>query len=470
MSRFRILIVDDEVPILDLCRLALEEIPGAVVSAETDGAAAAKRLEQERFDLAITDMILPGVSGIDLVRLARARDPELAILVVTGHPSIGTAVEALRAGAADYLVKPLELEALKRTAHHLLAGERLARENFLLARQVARRSAGDLIPGASPAAAELARTIDRVAAADVDVLVTGETGAGKELVARSIHRASRRRAGRFVPVDCGAIPASLLESELFGFERGSFTGARDPSIGLFEFADRGTIFLDEIGDLPVSLQPKLLRVLQERRLRRIGGRREIGIDVRVIAATHRDLERRIEQSLFRADLYYRINVARVVVPALRDRREDVPALVEHFIARTARELGKDPLPVEPDALDMLVQHDWRGNVRELANMVRSMLALADGRLLTVDDLPESVMRPSALRAAGRPASGAACAAGGFFAQRAAQVEAFEREFLTALLGDHGGDVIAAARTARLPRGTLYRLLGKHEIAPDRFRR
>jgi DNA-binding NtrC family response regulator len=298
----------------------------------------------------------------------------------------------------------------------------------------------------------------------VDVLVTGETGTGKELVARAIHKRSRRSTGPFVPVDCGAIPDALMESELFGHERGAFTGADARRMGLVEFADGGTLFLDEIGELPLPLQAKLLRVLQERRVRRVGARQENAVDVRVVAATSRNIDQMVERGEFRRDLFYRINVVRIDLPALRSRGDDIGLLAECFANRAAQEMGRTVGGLSTDVYQILKSYHWPGNVRELQNVVRRAIAMTRSPVAGVDDLPDEIVA-----AAGR-AAGAEAGAVGFFAQRAEHVARFEKQYLSDLLARHLGDVSAAAREARLPRGTLYRLMKGHGLDGASFRK
>jgi DNA-binding NtrC family response regulator len=306
--------------------------------------------------------------------------------------------------------------------------------------------------------------IERVAVSSVDVLVTGETGTGKELVARAVHKRSRRSTGPFVPVDCGAIPDALMESELFGHERGAFTGADARRMGLVEFADGGTLFLDEIGELPLPLQAKLLRVLQERRVRRVGARQENAVDVRVVAATSRNIDQMVERGEFRRDLFYRINVVRIDLPALRSRGDDIGLLAEFFANRAAQEMGRTVGGLSTDVYQILKSYHWPGNVRELQNVVRRAIAMTRSPVAGVDDLPDEVVA-----AAGR-AAGAEAGAVGFFAQRAEHVARFEKQYLADLLARHLGDVSAAAREARLPRGTLYRLMKGHGLDGASFRK
>ena len=303
-----------------------------------------------------------------------------------------------------------------------------------------------------------------MAASSVDVLVTGETGTGKELVALAIHNRSRRSAGPFVPVDCGAIPDSLMESEFFGHERGAFTGADARRMGLVEFADSGTLFLDEVGELPLPLQAKLLRVLQERRVRRVGARQESPVDVRVVAATARPIEIMMAQGSFRRDLYYRIAVVRIDLPPLRSRGDDIGLLAECFANRAAQEMGRPLGGLSTDVYQVLKGYPWPGNVRELQNVVRRAIAMTSSPTAGIDDLPDEVVSASGRTGGHEPNLV------GFFARRAEHVARFELQYLKDLLARHSGDVSAAAREARLPRGTLYRLLKGHTLDPAAFRR
>ena len=304
--------------------------------------------------------------------------------------------------------------------------------------------------------------IQRVAETDFDVLIVGETGTGKELVARAVHRRSQRKEGPFVPVDCGAIPDQLMESEFFGHERGAFTGAQTRSLGLFEIANKGSFFLDEVSQLPPRLQAKLLRMLQERKIRRVGGTKEIDLDLRVLAASSRGLEHEVRLGNFRLDFYHRINVARIDLPALRDRTGDIPLLVNHFFDRYANELGKTPVQLSPEVLEVLENYAWPGNVRELQNVVKRALAMGGKPEITLEDLPDEVVA--------RAGDSLGSPSGGFFQLRERRLISFEKDYLRNLLSNCHGDVTAAASEARLPRGTLYRLLKKHDLNPADFRR
>lgn len=307
----------------------------------------------------------------------------------------------------------------------------------------------------------VAETIERVADSGVDVLILGETGTGKELVARSVHNLGRRADGPFVPVDCGAIPENLLESEFFGYERGAFTGADRQRRGLLEAASGGTFFLDEIGDMPLVLQAKLLRVLQERKLRRVGGNDEVDVDVRIVAATSRDLDQMVQERRFREDLYYRINVVRIDLPPLRERGDDLGLLAEHFTLRYSREMERRVPAITPAAYSLMRSYHWPGNIRELQNVLRRAIVLSDDDRITTDELPVSLVA-AAGAADGTPGKG-------FFDIRNEYLARFEREYFESLLRRHGGNVKESAREAGLPRGSLYRLLKSHAVDPADFR-
>ncbi|MEX2544843.1 MAG: sigma-54 dependent transcriptional regulator [Phycisphaeraceae bacterium] len=461
MSKARVLVVDDEPGMLEVCADTLARVDGLEVTVEASGSRAVRLLTDQTWDMLISDVRMPDIHGVDLLRIARRHDPNLVVLMLTAFPSVETAVQSMKLGAADYLTKPFMPEELRATVGRLLEQRKLREENDLLTRQVERgKRFGDMI-GASDAMRRVFDVVERVAPNDVDVLILGETGTGKELIARTVHQQSRRKDNRFVPVDCGAIPEQLLESEFFGHERGAFTGADARSLGLMEFADGGTFFLDEIGQLPINLQAKLLRALQERRIRRVGGTQEIELDVRVIAATSLDLTAEIARERFRSDLYYRINVARIDLPPLRERLQDVPLLAHHFIQRHAQEMGHTQIKLAPDALEVLCSYAWPGNVRELQNVIRRALAMTRDDELRVDDLPDEVVTAAGVGSADNDQ--------GLFELRDQHVTAFEKQYLTELLHRHNGDVAEAAAEARVPRGTLYRLIKKHGLTPGAFR-
>lgn len=463
MPAWRILVVDDEPWMTEACAEILSGIRGARVVTETDPSRAMDRIRAESLDLAVMDVRMPGVDGLELLQRAREEDPNLAVLMMTAFASIDSAVESMKLGASDYLEKPFDADRLLSVVERLLDEKGVRDELRLLRRRTEKHHLFDDIIGESPRMQELFDFIDRVAASDVDVLVTGETGTGKELVARSIHRRSRRADRRFVPLDGGAVPPDLVERELFGHERGAFTGADSRSPGLLEYADGGTFMLDEIGELPVTAQAKLLRVLQERRIRRLGGNHEVPVDVRVIAATSRDLEEEMAAGRFREDLYYRIAVAQVEVPPLRDRPEDIPLLCERFVRQFATHLDRPPPRMEEDLLEVLQRYPWPGNVRELQNQVKRLVLMAEGNELRARNLPDSLVL------AADHAGPAGTRRRGYAAQREARIEDFEREFLHQLLRACDGEVRRAAREADIPRSTFYRLLQRHDIDPDRYR-
>ena len=461
MIKMRVLIVDDEEDMLDVCRDILKKLEGVETVTECQSKQAAKRLAAEPFDLMITDIRMPGMNGVDLLRSARGHDPHLPVLMLTAFPDVETAVESMKLGALDYIRKPFLPENLLATVKRILETKRLKEENAVLARHVEQAYRFDDMIGESAPMRAVFDTIRQIAQSDTDVLVVGETGTGKELVARSIHRNSRRRDARFVPVDCGAIPEGLLESEFFGHERGAFTGAHAKSLGLLEIADGGTFFLDELAELPLLLQVKLLRALQERKIRRVGGKDEIDLDFRVVAATSHDLGAEVRAGHFREDLFYRINVIRIELPPLRERADDLRLLTSHFVSRYTRKMGKPVVDVSDEVLEIFSCYPWPGNVRELQNVLRRAITLTRHTTLMVDDLPDEVV----IKATKQGPSNK----DGFFQLRTQRVDSFEKEYLTTQLVECQGDVSAAARQARLPRGTFYRLMKKHGMQADDFR-
>ncbi len=460
MSQTRVLVVDEDDPKAArlLNSLTAAQFPAALERVRPEGDFET-RLREFPADLALV-VLRQSAAGLDAVARLRKLDSELPLVVAAESPSVATAAACLRLGAAEYLDEALLEAELPSAVERLVAGRRLGAEHRLLRRQLERPYGFDEIIGTSPAMQRVFETIVQVADADVPVLVTGETGTGKELVARAIHSRSRRADRPFVPVDCGAIPENLMESEFFGHERGTFTGADSRRIGLLEFAHGGTFFLDELGELPPVLQAKLLRTLQERKIRRLGGRDEIDIDVRIVAATARDLGAMVRDGRFRQDLYYRIKVVEIVLPPIRERGDDLGLLAEYFATRASREMGRPLTGISPEAFQVLREHPWPGNARELQNVIRRAVALSTDNMLGLDDLPDDVVA-----AAGQWQS----ASGGFFELREQQVARFEREYLTALLERHRGDVKLAAQEAKLPRGTLYRLMKNHGLDGAMFR-
>ncbi len=376
-----LLIEDDPGIVITLRRLLREE--GHEVVVETRGDAGLANALANDVEVVITDMKMPGLSGLDLVRKLHAAKPRLPIILMTAHGTTETAIETTKAGAFDYLLKPFEMNELLALVDKAITSSRLMTEPVELG---TRGSGRDAMIGNGRAMQAIYKEIGRVASRPVNVLILGETGTGKELISRAIYQHSDRANAPFIAINCAAIPETLLESELFGHERGAFTGAENRRIGRFEQADKGTIFLDEIGDMTLGTQVKLMRVLQERVLQRLGGKETIPVDVRVLAATHRDLETAIKNKQFREDLYYRLSVVVIKLPPLRERREDIPDLVRFFMRKYAGELGVENPSIHADALDVLGAQNWQGNVRELENAVRKVLLLAQGYTINPDHI------------------------------------------------------------------------------------
>jgi len=372
---FRVLVVDDEPAQLELVAGFLRKHGFEVLEAG-DGRSALEQFRKAPFDLILTDQKMPGLSGLALLEAARGITPEVAVIVLTAYGTIETAVAAIKAGATDYLTKPLNLDELLHRINQVSERQRLATENRELREALRERHRVEGIIGESGRMQEVLSLVRRVAPTDTTVLIRGESGTGKELIAKAIHYASPRAAGPLVRVNCAALPESLLEAELFGHEKGAFTGAVASRKGRFELADGGSLFLDEIGDLPSHLQVKLLRVLQEREFERLGSSRPIPVNVRLLAATHRDLEAFIRDGRFRDDLYYRVNVVTLTVPPLRERREDIPPLIDHFLEKVSRRDGKAITGLTREAREALLRYDYPGNVRELENLVERAVVLS----------------------------------------------------------------------------------------------
>ena len=390
-----LLIVDDEHALREAIAERLAD-HGFVVEQATSGEEALQRLSDFAFDILITDLRLPGIDGARVIEAALERYPEIIAIVITGYGTVKDAVEAIKQGAADFITKPFQFDALLHVLRSALEQRRLKSENAYLRSQLEDRYRIDGLVGHSRVMRELFQLLETVAATSSTVLITGETGTGKELAARAIHHNSPRRANRFVAINCSAIPETLLEAELFGHVRGAFTGAVGARQGRLEQAHKGTLFLDEVGTMSPALQAKLLRVLQEREFERVGDSNTVKIDVRVIAATHSDLVRMVADATFREDLFYRLNVIPVQLPPLRERREDIPLLVQHFLQKLATEAGRGPVTISQDALRRLMAYHWPGNIRQLENAVERALAFNQGRSqIDVHDLTADIQQPAA---------------------------------------------------------------------------
>src|SRR5271155_2186903 len=380
-----ILIVEDEAKMRRLLEFNLGE-DGFETRSAADAEAGLDLLLREPVDLVLTDLKLPGMGGLEFLHAVKRADAALPVIVMTAFGTVETAVEAMKAGASDYVLKPFSLAEMRMVVHKELDVRRLREENRSLREQLGKRYEHPNIVARSPKMQETLATVERVAPTNATVLLGGERGVGKDLIARAIHEKSRRASGPFIKINSTAIPENLLESELFGYEKGAFTGAATSKPGKFELADKGTLFLDEIGDVPPVTQVKLLRVLQEREFERLGGTRTVKVDVRLIAATNRDLRAALEEGTFREDLYYRLNVVPIDIAPLRERKEDIPDLVNLFIARFAGDSGKPVKSISPAALDRLMRFEWPGNVRELQNIIERACALAKGTVLEAADI------------------------------------------------------------------------------------
>ncbi|TLM68915.1 MAG: sigma-54-dependent Fis family transcriptional regulator [Deltaproteobacteria bacterium] len=386
-KKHRILIVDDEESLREFLSIMLHR-EGYQVDTAVDGLQAAAHLRDHTYDLVISDIKMPRMGGLELLRHIKERAPETVVLMVTAFSTTEEAVEAMKQGAYDYITKPFQNEEIRLIVKNALERRELRQENLALKEELGKRYSFEGLIGKSKAMQDVITLIRKVAASPVKVLITGESGTGKELVARAIHFQSDRRDQPFVPINCGAIPENLLESELFGHEKGSFTGAISQKQGLFETASGGTIFLDEIGELPPMMQVKLLRVLQENEFRRVGGTRAIQVDVRVVAATNRQLEEAVSNGSFREDLYYRFNVIRIDLPPLRSRREDIPMLIDWFWERFT---GRKEVQVAEDAMRRLIDYHWPGNIRELENVIERATVLGHEGRITLDCLPPNLL-------------------------------------------------------------------------------
>jgi two-component system response regulator PilR (NtrC family) len=389
MSGPRVLIVDDESSLVEFLTVLCNG-EGFEVDSALSFAAARERLADRAPDLVLCDILMPDGNGLDLLREINAQPSAPAVVMMTAFTSTKTAIEAMKLGAYDYLAKPFDVDELKVVVHKALEKRRLAEENVYLKGELAGRYGFKNLIGRSARMQQVFKLVERIARTTSTVLIQGESGTGKELIARAIHFSSARAGERFLSINCGAMPESLLESELFGHERGAFTGAVRDKKGLFQEANRGTLFLDEVGDMTLTMQVKLLRALQDRAVRRVGGNLEEPIDVRIIAATNRILADLIARGEFREDLFYRINVLPIDLPPLRDRREDIPILVDHFLRRYAERLGQAPRRISVEALRLLEAYHWPGNVRELENLIERAVALANGPAIGVADFPANL--------------------------------------------------------------------------------
>jgi DNA-binding NtrC family response regulator len=448
-----ILIVEDEAKMRRLLELNLGEDGFSTVSAG-DAETGLKLLAENSVDLVVTDLKLPGMNGLEFLQAVKRQNAALPVVVMTAFGSVETAVEAMKAGASDYVLKPFSLSEMRMVIHKELDVRNLREENRSLREALGKKYSHPNIVARSVKMQEVLATVERVAPTNSTVLLGGESGVGKDLIARAIHEKSKRARGPFLKINSTAIPENLLESELFGFEKGAFTGAVASKPGKFELADKGTLFLDEIGDVPAAIQVKLLRVLQEREFERLGGTKTIKVDVRLIAATNRDLRAALEEGTFREDLYYRLNVVPIDIAPLRERKEDVPDLVNLFITRFATDSGKTIESISPPAMQMLVNYYWPGNVRELQNIVERACALAKG----------NVLEPADIHIDARPSKSAAAV--DVFLPDGMTLEQWEDEMVQEALRRANGNKSQAARLLGLSRNALRYRLSKIGIADE----
>jgi DNA-binding NtrC family response regulator len=459
MADERILIVDDEEGMRRFLSIMLAK-EGYDVLAVASGADALREFEKNVFHVVLSDIKMPGMSGIELLKGIRSLDPGVAVIMMTAYASLDTAIEAVNQGADHYFVKRAKNDEIKFVIRRALEMRRLTSENKFLRHELKSTLRPREIIGESPRIREVFETVRKVARSDSTVLLCGESGTGKELFAREIHAASRRASGPFVSINCGALPESLLESELFGHVKGSFTGAIRDKEGLFCVARGGTFLLDEVGETSLAIQVKLLRILQEREIIPVGGSKPIKVDVRVVAATNADLEKEVERGSFRPDLFYRLNVIPILLPPLRKRREDIPLLVDHFLRQYCRIAERPLMSVDAETIRALCDYAWPGNVRELENVIERSVILEEGNRLTLDSLPERIVQGVRARVEERGFPGAG--ASGVLQT----LEDVEREYLTHVLDETGWQKKKASRILGINSSTLYRKIQRYGLEPE----
>jgi DNA-binding NtrC family response regulator len=447
----RILFADDEAHLRDLMQLELPRM-GHDVTVCPDGATALKALERGLYDVALLDLRMPGVSGIDVLGQIRQISPETQVIILTGHATVDTAVSALRLGAFDYLTKPCKWAELEMILSRVAERRDMANKATALETRLKAAEGTPQLIGETPIMQQVRRLIDTIAPTDASVMILGETGTGKELVARSLHEKSRRSDRAFIPVNCGALPENLVESELFGHCKGAFTGADRHRKGLFEVANGGTLFLDEVGELDKSVQVKVLRFLESGEIRRVGENEPFRVDVRILCATNRDLREMVENELFREDLFFRLNTFEIYLPPLRDRKSDVAALAQHMLVRHAARRGLTESAIAPQSVDLLMTHDWPGNIRELANMIERATILAGNGPI----LPEHLPTPVPARGKSHPAAPSAVGSPHFQVPEGnPTLRDVEMKYILAILEKHNGNKPAASRELGISLKTLY---------------
>ncbi len=457
-----ILVVDDQEAFANQIKRILEK-EGYKTEVSTAGDSALRTLEEKRFNLVISDLRIPNVNGLELLGGVKAKYPDTGFIVMTAYGSIETAVDAMKKGANDYITKPFPPQELVLIVKNVLEKQSLINEIRVLRKEVEGRYSFGNIIGKNPGMQEVYNLISDLADTDVTVLIRGETGTGKELVAKSVHFNSRRKDNAFVGLNCGALPETLLESELFGYEKGAFTGAIRQKIGKFEYADGGTVFLDEVSDLSPATQVKLLRVLQEKVIERVGGNGQIRVDVRIIAATNKALEEEVAEGRFREDLYYRLNVVPIRLPPLRERKEDIPLLTKHFLEKYTRLLNKDITVISQEVLNEIMAYDWPGNVRQLENLIERAIIMAKGNTIThidlSDDLRKKKIEPLPHLPEDIP----------FKKAKERLIKEYEREYFSNLLRRCKGNITQSSRVSHLDMKTLRRKMREHGLRKSDFK-
>jgi len=458
MANERILVVDDEVDLAVSCQRLLHT-KGYETSVAADGEEALRIIQEEEPHLVVTDLKMPGMNGMALLEQTKELYPQIQVIMMTAYSTIEDAVAAMRLGAVNFVPKPFTPEHLMIVVEQALAERVLREENRSLREQLSRHFSFDNIIGKSPAMSQIFESIKKIADSHINVLISGASGTGKELIARSIHANSRRGGRTFVALNCGALPEHLVESEIFGYERGAFTGAARPKPGLLEAAHGGTFLMDEIGELPASLQVKFLRVLQDGKFRRLGSTQEREVDIRLICATNQELERKVEEGNFREDLYYRINTFTIAIPPLKERRDDIPLLANYFLQKYGEQNQKFVKGIAPEAMELLRSHEWKGNVRELEHVIERALVLAADDCLLPEDLPQNIQ---AVSAEGSSSPGVYIDLP-FKDAKGKLIEDFERRYIVEVLGKYQGNISRAAVHSGIDRRSLHRLLAKYDI-------
>jgi DNA-binding NtrC family response regulator len=459
-SSARILIVDDEPDMLSGCAKIIKSL-GYQPFPIQDGALAIKLIKEDEFDIVLCDLLMPDVGGMQILKAIQTYAPLTPVIIFTAYGTIDRVVSAMKVGAFDFIEKPFEANYLEIVLQKGLAQRNLFLERANLIHLLEDKYSFENIVGQSPAMRRIFEMIESVAQTDANVLITGESGTGKELIARSIHARSRRKTKSFVPINCGAFPENLFEAELFGYEKGAFTGATQRKIGLLEFANNGTFFLDEVCEFPLNLQTKLLRVLQDQQLRHLGGNELIQVNVRLISATNRNLQKVFSDGVMREDFYYRLNVINIDIPPLRERKEDIGLLAKFLLQKTLKSSPKIITDFDNDVIQLLEKYNWPGNVRELANVIERAVTLAKGNRITINELPAEINTEddSAITFYNLPLQEA----------KKKSLEELERKYLIYLLSKHSGHVTKIAEEAGMTRRNIHRLLNRHKIDPNSWR-